>query len=65
MGSFSIWHWLVLAIAWLIVGFPAWRIVARTGHHPALSLLFFVPLVNLAMLWFLALGAWPRDQAED
>lgn len=59
MGSMSIWHWAVLAILWLIVGLPFWRIVKRTGLPPTLSLLMFVPLVNILVLWVIATARWP------
>lgn len=59
MGSLSIWHWLMVLIFWIVgLGWPMWRIVRKTGHPPALSLLIFVPVVNLALLWFLAFSKW-------
>jgi len=58
MASFSIWHWLILLIMLGVVVFPVWRIVAKTGHHPILSLLLFIPIANLVVLWFLALSEW-------
>lgn len=39
---------------------PAWRIVRRTGWHPALSLLLFFPGIGLPVLaLILAFGRWP------
>jgi hypothetical protein len=63
MGSFSIWHWLIVLIIWLTIGYPWWRIVRRAGKHPALSLLLFVPLVNVVFLWWFAFAHWPRETA--
>lgn len=65
MGAWSIWHWMVLLICWLAVGLPLWKIVRKTGHHPALSLLLWVPMLNIAVLWFLALSAWPAKAGGD
>lgn len=62
MGSFSIWHWLVIVIMWFLIGYPGWRIVGKTGFPPALSLLFFVPVANIVMWWVLAFSTWPRDR---
>ena len=42
----------ITAIVW-------WKIVGRTGYHPALSLLMFVPLLNLVLLIVLAFQEWP------
>jgi hypothetical protein len=46
---------LLIAI-WIV---PLWRILARTGHHPALSLVSIVPLFGLILLWWLAFTEWP------
>ncbi len=35
------------------------RLAGRTGHHPALGLLFFVPGVNLLVFLWLAFLPWP------
>lgn len=53
---------IAFGIFYLMFGFPAWRIVRKTGHNPWLHLLFFVPFVNIAMFWFLALSKWPALQ---
>ena len=37
---------VVIAI-WIV---PLWRILARTGHNPALSLVAIVPLFGLILL---------------
>ncbi|MDQ6627920.1 MAG: hypothetical protein M3Z29_05625 [Pseudomonadota bacterium] len=59
MEGFSVWHWLIIALWLVAVGFPFWRIVGRTGNHPALSILLWVPLVNLIFIWWLAFSRWP------
>jgi len=47
-------------VAALILIVPAWRICRRVGHHPALSLLLFLPGVGLIILaCILAFGRWP------
>lgn len=50
----------LLLILFLFV-WPLWRIVDRTGFPGVLSLLFFVPGVNLIMLYVLAFAEWPRN----
>lgn len=60
VGAFSIWHWLVLVvffgIAWII---PAWMIVKKAGYSPAWSLLGFIPILNVLLLWVFAFIQWP------
>ncbi len=60
MMGWSIEHWLVLLATAVIFGIPLWRIVARTGHPGAMAILFFIPLINVGMLWWLGYGKWPR-----
>jgi hypothetical protein len=63
MGSFSIWHWLVLLVYFAVIVVPCWRIVSKAGFHGAWALLALVPLVNLIMLWVFAFVPWPvRDK---
>ena len=44
----------------LVLIVPVWRIVRRTGRHPAMALLIFFPGVGLILVAFiLAFGRWP------
>ena len=63
MESFSIWHWIILILWVVVLGVPAFKIVGRTGNHPALAILMLVPLVNLVFWWWLAFGRWPAVSA--
>jgi len=56
---FSFGHGLFLLVFLVIAGIPFWRIVQRTGMNPVLSLLWFVPLVNVIWLWVFAFAEWP------
>ena len=59
VGSFSIWHWLIVLL--FIVG-PAWlfsRIVAKAGFSGWWALAGLVPPVNLVFLWVFAFSKWP------
>ena len=51
--------WLIGAIIAIV---PFWRICARVGYSPWLSLLLAVPLVNLVFIYFLAFSDWPSQQ---
>ena len=63
MGSFSIWHLLILLV--LVPGIlaltlvPIAKIVRRAGYSGWFCLMYFVPLVNLVMLWVFAFAEWP------
>ena len=51
--------WLIGAIIAII---PFWRICARIGYSPWLSLLMAIPLINLVFIYFLAFSDWPSQQ---
>ena len=61
MGSFSIWHWLIVLIYVAVWVVPFWKIFPRAGWSSALSLLMLVPLLNFVLLWVLAFKRWPGD----
>jgi hypothetical protein len=42
----------------IIVLIPWWFIFKKAGFSPFLALLMFLPLINIAMLYFLALARW-------
>jgi hypothetical protein len=64
MGSFSIWHWLIILIYVAIIIVPCWRIVSKAGYPGAWSLLALVPLVNVILLWVFAFVRWPIERAS-
>ncbi|MEP6768253.1 MAG: hypothetical protein ABJC61_06260 [Acidobacteriota bacterium] len=45
-----------------IVGWPLWKIAERLGYPGPMSLLMYVPFVNIIALWYLALNPWPVDR---
>jgi hypothetical protein len=59
MGSFSIWHWLIVLIIAVSIFYPYFRIIQKAGYTGWWALLMVVPLVNFIMLWVLALSDWP------
>jgi hypothetical protein len=50
---------VMMALILIILVFPAWRIVSRTGRGGWLCLLIFIPLVNIVALWIFAFVRWP------
>lgn len=58
VAFFAVFGLFVLAMIALQV-WVFWRIFSKAGHPGALSLLMLVPLVNVGMLIYLAVGEWP------
>ena len=64
MGTFSIWHWLIVLFVFGLIGYPIGRIVRRTGNSPLWAVFFFVPIANLLALWVLAFVRWPSTDVQ-
>ncbi|MBX9348766.1 hypothetical protein K5M36_16890 [Chromobacterium vaccinii] len=59
MSSFSIWHWLMFLVMLVIFQVPAWMIVRKAGFPGVLSIVMWVPVLNLLALWVFAMVPWP------
>lgn len=64
MDSFSIWHWIIVLVICLVFVWPFWRITRRTGNPPIMSLMLFVPVLNLIFIYYLAFGRWPALESR-
>lgn len=62
MGSFSVWHWLILLLYLVVVLVPAYKIVSKAGYSGWWCLLLLIPVVNLVMIWVFAFSRWPATQ---
>ena len=60
MGALIIWHIIILlAIIGLFFAAVIWpisRILCHAGFNGWLSFLYFIPLVNIIMLWVFAVS---------
>jgi hypothetical protein len=65
MGSFSIWHWIIVLFWVAIFIVPSWRIVQKAGFNGALSLLGLIPLVNIVLFWVFAFIKWPNERSSS
>lgn len=65
MGSFSITHWLFIALVWATIGYPISLILKRVGVSPLWSLISVVPALNIIALWVFATTKWPIDKTDD
>lgn len=58
MASFSLWHWII-AFVWIaITAIPISRIIRKAGFSGWWTIAAYVPLLNLIMLWVLAIKDW-------
>lgn len=61
MPSTGIWPFgpLMMLVMVAAIVLPFWFIFSKAGYSKWLSLLMVVPLVNVILLYFLALSKWP------
>jgi hypothetical protein len=53
-------RWIVILSLLQVV--PFWRIFRRMGVPPFLSIMASVPLVNLIVLYYVAMTPWPVER---
>ena len=58
---FAIYGIVILALVVFVI-WCYWKIAAKAGYNPALSLLMLVPLGNLIFLAIFAFGKWPIEE---
>jgi hypothetical protein len=49
----------VAGFVFLVVVLPYWKIFGKAGFSSWFSVLMVIPVVNIAMLFFLAFAEWP------
>ncbi len=52
-------RWIVILSLLQLVAF--WKILGRMGFPPWLAVMASIPLVNLIVLYYVAVVPWPRD----
>jgi hypothetical protein len=55
-------QWLWMLMIAIVVVIPVWRICQRAGYPGWLGFLMLIPMVNLALLYFIAFADWPADK---
>lgn len=56
---------ITLILATLLIPLiPIWRIVKRIGFTPWISILMVIPLVNIIVLYVVAIVPWPIDRRQ-
>ena len=49
---------IFLIIFFVAILAPFWKIFAKAGFHPGLSILILVPFVNFLLLYYVAFSKW-------
>jgi hypothetical protein len=52
-------RWIAILSLLQLVAF--WKILGRMGYPPWLAIMASIPLVNLIVLYYVALTPWPRE----
>jgi hypothetical protein len=52
-------RWFAILSLLQLVAF--WKILGRMGYPPWLAIMAAIPVVNLVLLYYVALSPWPRD----
>ena len=59
MGTFSLWHWIVVLVIIAVYVIPAVKIVKKAGYSGWWCVLMLIPVVNLVAYWVFAFARWP------
>jgi hypothetical protein len=66
MGSYSAFHYLITSLFFIfgiaVFAVPLWRIAVKAGYPGAASLLMYIPLLNIVVLWVFAFMKWPVER---
>jgi hypothetical protein len=56
-------RWVLILSLLQVVAF--WKILGRMGFPPWLAILASIPLVNLVLLYYVALTPWPLESRRE
>jgi len=65
MGTFSIWHWLIVLFVLIVLNVPAYWVFRRAGWSGWWFLLLSIPLVGIVILYVFAFGKWPAEAGSE
>ena len=60
MGTFSLWHWIILLVILAPLVWMTSRITRKAGLSGWWAVLTVVPVVNPIVLWVFAFAKWPN-----
>jgi hypothetical protein len=59
MGSIGSQELVLIVLVLVVIILPFWKIFKKAGFSPLLSLLLFVPGINILLIFYLAFADWP------
>jgi hypothetical protein len=62
MGTFSIWHWIIVLAA-LSTVIPVAKALKRTGLSPWWAILSVIPVAGWVGIWAFAYARWPKMES--
>ncbi|NNE43433.1 MAG: hypothetical protein HKN12_04440 [Gemmatimonadetes bacterium] len=54
----------MVILGMLLVVIPAWKLAERMGYPGWLGVGILAPMLNIVLLWIVAFGPWPGEEAE-
>jgi len=63
--SYGLAHWIMFVVSVGVLLYPIGRILGRMGLSPLLSIVAFMPFVNLLALWIVAFVEWPKQTGTE
>jgi hypothetical protein len=51
--------WVAIVVALALIIIPYWLIFSKAGWAGAISLVMWIPVVNIIILWVFAFSGWP------
>jgi len=65
MGTFSIWHWLIVLFFSAILQLPILWVLKKAGKSRWQFLIAIVPVIGYIWLWVIAFSDWPGLQKKN
>lgn len=59
MGEFSVWHWLVVLIVYVIPALLMTQVSRRAGLSSWWFVVWLIPILQWIGLWVFAFSRWP------
>jgi uncharacterized membrane protein YhaH (DUF805 family) len=59
MGSFSLFHWIIVFLIMAIFAVPTVRILRKAGYSGWWVLISLIPVINIVGFWCFAFMDWP------
>jgi hypothetical protein len=65
MGTFSLWHLIIIFLAIFAIAAPPYWTLQKAGWSGWWCFIFVVPIANLIFLWVFAFARWPNEPSDE